>query len=119
MRFTIEDTMTLGRVVASGACNDEYSPTFAKREEIIDNYERRFGPITDIREIPRKMPRLNVITPERSPEVAKGDIVKLAPEKQQVFGWAYSIRNRHGRAGRGSLTRHVRRSGHRTSCPAP
>lgn len=97
MRFKIVDNSQLGRTVATGECAEDYSGVeFSSKTVLIDNYERRYGPINTLSGVSAKMPRLNIVTPEAERRVATGDIMKLAPEKQQVFGWAYRTHKADG-----------------------
>lgn len=98
MKFTGVDTQ-FNDDVLDGECDADHKITklrvtnsaysiMLKRAE-----SRRGAPIETLEELSKALPRLEVgwdnDEVEKEEETFRGRVVKLSPERQQVFGWAY------------------------------
>lgn len=98
MKFTGVDTQ-FNDDVLDGECDEDHNITkirvtnsayaiMLKRAE-----SRRGAPIETLEELSKALPRLEIgwdnDEVEKEEETFRGRVVKLNPERQQVFGWAY------------------------------
>lgn len=96
MKFEARDIL-LGdthSLLFTGECDDQQNITKIEGTRPICKRLIEQRPAKTITELVEKFPRLNVILEDGDEEmveeeVHQGDIVKLDPERRQVFGWAY------------------------------
>lgn len=91
MKFEGVDTQLNSDVIVTGEMDDDGTiKSITWSDDVWEaEYNRsvvRYGPITKVDDLNRRMPRIMIGARE---ETESGNVVKLRPEKKQVFGWAY------------------------------